>query len=521
MSELRNSLDQVLGLIKGVWLKKRYIIICSWLICPIGWFSVSQLPDQYTSDAKVYVDTQTLLKPLLEGLAVRNDPEQQINVMVRTLTSRPNLERVARMTDLDLTAQTDQDLQNILTALEQSIKVKSTRKENLYTISYTSNSAEQSKNVVQSLLNVFVENTLGENRQETDTVSTFLDEQIASYEARLLEAEQRLSQFKRANSELIFANEGGLYARIEQTKEELDTLDLMLDEQKLKKQEKQAVLNRMFSAEQKVELSTKYDTQIAELNSSLNQLLIRFTEAHPEVIQTKELLAGIEAKRDKEIAQIQDHKGGIATTTNETLVMMQSEIAEAESMSQSLQKQKDLKVRKLQELEAKMSQVPNVEAALTALNRDYGITKAQYEQLLQRRESAEISRKADMSSSDIQFKVIEPPLLPVSPSGPNRLIFMAGVLVAGFGAGIGIAFLLSQIVPLVHSTTNLYQLTGIPVMAAISHIDHETLAKTNSRKFLVFIISNLALLFILAGFIGVELGLVNIELSSLLGGVGL
>lgn len=521
MSELRSTLDQVLGLIKGVWLKKRYIIVCSWLICPIGWLAVSQLPDQYTSDAKVYVDTQTLLRPLLEGLTVRNDPEQQINVMVRTLTSRPNLERVARMTDLDLAARTDEDLEQILTELEKTIRVKSTSKENLYTIAYTSSSPEVSKNVVQSLLNVFVENTLGENRQETDSVSTFLEEQITSYEARLVEAEQRLSQFKQANSDLIFINEGGFYARIEQTKEEIDTLNLMLEEQKLTKKEKQAVLHRMFSAEQEIELATKYDAQIAELNSSLNQLLIRFTDAHPEVVQTKQLLAGIEAKRDKEIDDLKNYQGEVATSSNETLVLLQSEIAEAESMNQSLQKQKDLKLKKLQALESKMSQVPTIEAELTALNRDYGITKSQYEQLLQRRESADISRKADMSSSDIQFKVIEPPLLPVSPSGPNRLIFMAAILVAGFGSGIGLAFVFSQITPLVHSTTNLYQITGVPVMAAISHIDHQRLAKIHKHKVVVFACSNLALLIILSGFIALEMGFIDIDFLSLLRRVGL
>jgi len=521
MSDIQSSLNQLLSLIKGVWLKKRYIIISSWLICPIGWLMVSQLPDKYTSDAKVYVDTQTLLRPLLEGLAVRNDPEQQIAVMVRTLTSRPNLERVARMTDLDLAAKDDAELQDILTDLEKAIRVKSTTKENLYTISYTSPSPEQSKNVVQSMLNVFVENTLGENRQETDSVSSFLEEQILSYEARLLDAEQKLSQFKQANSELIFVNEGGFYARIEELKEELEMINLALEEETLRKQEKQQVLNNITSAEQQTELSTKYDEQLSALNSSLNQLLIKYTDLHPEVVLTQQLIETIQERRDTELAAIKDNTSGASVSGNETLMLLQSEIAESESKIQGLQGQQEFKGNKLKELEDKMSQVPVIEAELTALNRDYGITKAQYEQLLQRKESADISRKADMSSSDIQFKVIEPPLLPVSPSGPNRLIFMAGVLIAGFGAGIGIAFLLSQIMPVVHGTSNLYALTGIPVLGAISHLNKDEIAQHNKKKVIVFAMSNMTLLLILALFVVIELQLVDISIQRVLAKVGL
>ena len=87
----------------GFGLKKHYVIISTWLLCPIGWLGVTTLPDQYESSARVYVDTQSLLRPLMKGLMVETDPNTQIRLMIKTLLSRPNLERITRMTDLDLT----------------------------------------------------------------------------------------------------------------------------------------------------------------------------------------------------------------------------------------------------------------------------------------------------------------------------------------------------------------------------------------------------------------------------------
>ena len=106
MLGIQEAIDQIFTYVKGVWIKKRYIIVSSWLICPIGWGYVASLPDEYESSARLFVDTNSLLRPLLRGLAVYNDPGQQINLVARTLLSRPNLEKIAREADLDLTAST-------------------------------------------------------------------------------------------------------------------------------------------------------------------------------------------------------------------------------------------------------------------------------------------------------------------------------------------------------------------------------------------------------------------------------
>ena len=103
MQDLQKTIELLIGYLKGVWVKKRYIMICSWLVCPIGFVYVASMPDIYESSARVYVDTRSVLKPLLRGLALQTDPRQEVAMMVKTLLSRPNLEIIARESDLDIT----------------------------------------------------------------------------------------------------------------------------------------------------------------------------------------------------------------------------------------------------------------------------------------------------------------------------------------------------------------------------------------------------------------------------------
>ena len=86
-------LQQILGYAKATWYRRWWGVAMAWLVCIVGWTWVMVLPDRYEASARVYVDTQTLLKPLLAGLAAEPNVEQQIKLMTRQLVSRPTLEK--------------------------------------------------------------------------------------------------------------------------------------------------------------------------------------------------------------------------------------------------------------------------------------------------------------------------------------------------------------------------------------------------------------------------------------------
>src|SRR5262245_6949072 len=94
---------QFLHLLNAVWHRRWAALGASWLVAVLGWALVVALPNTYTSSTRIFIDATSIMKPVLEGLAIDWDLNLDPEVMKQTLTTRANLERVARMTDLDLT----------------------------------------------------------------------------------------------------------------------------------------------------------------------------------------------------------------------------------------------------------------------------------------------------------------------------------------------------------------------------------------------------------------------------------
>ena len=307
MQDLQQTLIQILDYIKGVWIKKRYVIIFSWLICPIGFLYVASLPDVYSSKAQVFVDTRSVLQPLLKGLAIQTNPDQEIQMMAKTLLSRSNVEKIARESDLDITTQNEDEFDDLVNRLSNSIQLNKTGRDNIYNITYSNQSPNTAQRVVQETLDLFVEGALGNNRKDTDTAGRFLDEQIAEYESRLSESEQRLANFKRQYNDILplagtyYSNLQTLNNELEatrlqirQTQQQVDSLKNQIGN--VKRADSFSVTNQNDSV-----LQTRYDERIKALEEELDRLSLRFTDLHPDVVESRALLESLEKSRQKEI----------------------------------------------------------------------------------------------------------------------------------------------------------------------------------------------------------------------------
>lgn len=366
-------------------------------------------------------------------------------------------------------------------------------------------------------MDLFVEGALGNNRRDTDTAGRFLDEQIAEYEARLSESEQRLADFKRQYNDILPLS-GSFYNSLQSLNGELELTQL-----KIKQTQQQAdSLRSQLSGNRSTDsfgvnnadepgLRTRYDERIRGLEEELDRLKLRFTEMHPDVIETKALLDSLETARQREIdAFMNQEDGENSQPLNELNRELKLEVSRLESNIASLRVKEQNLQGKIAELESKVDLIPQIEAESTALNRDYGITKRKYEELLSRRESADLSRRADVSAEEMQFRIIEPPLLPTSPSGPNRAIMYTAVLILGFGAGIGIAFLISQLGPVLVRPKQLLQLTDYPIWGTVTHLDIVKIKKKNRMRVALFALSCGAILAMYGVLMGADI--MNLDL---------
>jgi polysaccharide chain length determinant protein (PEP-CTERM system associated) len=509
MQDLQQTLHQLLDYIRGIWIKKRFVLVTSWIICPIGFAYVAMLPDEYESEAVVFVDTRSKIQPLLRGLTIQTNPQQEIEMIAQTLLSRSNIEEIARQSDLDITVTTDAEYVELINDLSEDIRLRPTSNENMYTITYRHENAEKARTVVQETLDLFVEGSLGNNRRDSDTANRFLDEQIAEYESRLLESEQRLADFKRQYADVL-PQQGNFYDNLTNMSQRLEDLQLSIRETEQQVSSLKNQLRPQADSNGDISVATRFDSRIDTLQERLDELRLRYTDLHPDVIETTELLGSLKNAREQEIASLTSSASGDDGNMNILTQEIRLEISRLESSIASMKvREKDFQ-SKISILRSKIDLVPQVEAELTALNRDYGIMQQKYEQLLTRRESAELSRRADVSSDDLQFRIIEPPLTPTEPTGPKRLIFYTLVVLVGFGSGIGLAFLFSQLSPVLVRAQQLHSLTSYPVLGSVSHLQYKEISHKNKIKLVIFFTLSGILLSMYLSLVGAELLNVNL-----------
>ena len=191
--------QQILATVRGMWKFRWPAVMVAWVVAALAVMIVWRIPDQYEASARIYVDTDSILKPLMSGLAVQPNVEQQISMLSRTLLSRPNVDKLIRMADLDLKSQSKSEQEALVERLMKSIEIKTAGGVNLYSLAYRDAEQDKAKRVIQSMVSIFVESGLGASRKDTDSAKTFLAEQIKSFEAKLEEAEARMKEFRLRN----------------------------------------------------------------------------------------------------------------------------------------------------------------------------------------------------------------------------------------------------------------------------------------------------------------------------------
>src|SRR3569623_331164 len=457
---MQEAIAQVLQHVRASWRYRWFIALVAWPLCIAGWIYVHSLPDQYKASARVYLDTQSMLRPLLSGLAVQSNAQSEGELMTRTLLSRPNLEKVARMTDQDLKAKTPEQMEMLLTKMLAKINIEDTRRQGLFRISYEDSDPQLAKRVVQALLTIFMETSLGESRKDTDVAQRFLDEQIKEYEARLVASEQRLTAFKRENLGRMPSEGRGYYDNLQAAISELEQAQLNLQEAEHRRKE----LQRQMQDKESLfgfsvpapsagggSITPELDARLQALQSRLDELLLKFTDQHPDVQAVKHTMADIEKQR-KEILAAQAKKAGAAPSENMTVnpyqAQMQLTLSEADANIASLRARVNIQQRRVDDLKRLVNIIPDVEAQLNQLNRDYDDTKSNYETLLTRRESATITEQLEQSAATVKFRVVAPPYVPPSPSRPTRALLNSAVLGGGLACAIVFAFFLTHLNPI-------------------------------------------------------------------------
>lgn len=476
--DLHELFQYVLLELQATWRYRWRALILAWCVVIVGALLVFSLPNQYGASAQVYADTDALTNPLLRGIAVQPDVQARLQVITQTLLARPNLETVADKTGLSLRATTPADKDALLLKLGATVTIKDGGAKNLYNISYTDPDPAMAQKVVQAFLQILMNGTLGANIASTDSAQNFLQQQVNDYNNRLNDAEKKLAEFKKANVGYIPSQGDSDYST-----------RLLTAEAKL--QDLQSLYAAAVSGSSPVVRLADprlraVDQQITSYRQQLDKLLLSYTDEYPDVISTRRMIAQLQAQR----AALLAHPGDRSTVDASAEVPRGERARSAGYGSQLdprlLSAQIAAQKQQIADLKSNADKITDVQVRLQQLTRDYEITKKQYDDLVSRLNTAQMSQDATQAGNNLKFRVISPPVVPLLPVSPKRGLLLLIVFVLALGIGGAFAYFLHKIKPVFVSLKGLREFGDYPVIGALSLIESPTRHQDRRREVIGF-----------------------------------
>jgi len=383
--------DEIRIAVHSVWNRRWLALAVAWGFCLLGWLVVALIPNSYESKARVFVQMQTILSDRV-GVDARQR-KKNLERVQETLASTINLEKVVRGTDLNLSVSSDRELAGKVEMLRKNVEVES-EKDNLFEITATSSSsglsdaenAILSRAIVQKMIDIFVEENLSGDRDETSQTVKFLDAQLAKRETALQEAEQKRVQFETENLGLL-PGIGSISQRMEASRMELSQIESQLGQAS----SSLAALNGQLAGTPPTISTPVFGggrtggggarAQLAQARGKLASARARgWTDSHPDIKAMKNEIAALRVQAAAQPAG----SGGASSykTPNPAYSSLQSMRAERSASVAALSARKNALQADMAQLASKQSLEPGVAAEMARINRDYDVLKDQYDKLL-------------------------------------------------------------------------------------------------------------------------------------------
>ena len=473
---MEDILAPLFNLLPSMWEKRWWGLLVAWLVALLGAFGVLHYKDRYRASATVYVDTQTTLRPLLQGLAVQPDVGQQAAMLARTLLSRANLETIIDRNQLLPAGASRLKRDLLIQRLESAIELKINGRDNIYTVAFVGNDPQKTLGVVRTIVNLFVQGGLSGSQQDSSQALRFIDSQIALYRAKLQQADAQLNQFIRRHPDVSEQSTAALAARQSQLQDQFTLLQGQLAAAQTSRSSVEAQLADVSPMLEQATPATpgapstasaSLDARIAAQRQHLDQLLQRYTDAYPDVVSARTELDRLLAQRRGAAAAPAPSRQRVTHATNPVYQQLKVNLAQADAGVAALQSQ-IAEVR--HQLEAVNQQIASTSTAeqYQQLARQRGLIEGSYQQLVQRRETAMLSRNQDLSRRNDDFRVVDPPRLAPLALFPRRTFLIALALLVALSLGALTSYALVLVFPTYQSARQLRESTARAVLGSVS-----------------------------------------------------
>ena len=427
------------------------VIFLSVLMVGASW------PTFYTSKAQLVADDSNIIQPLLEGRAEITEVDRSEEARQR-IYSRDLLETVARRLGyIDDTSQQAQ-IDNAIIAVRRGISLEGKgRRSPYFSISYSHPNPDITFETANVLVEEFIELHESYKRQEGEYAFDFINKQVEIYRGRLEEAEAALKEFKTNSPDYT---ESAVQARIQDLNTQIQELALTIQEleSKIVSTKKQlGAEGEMLAAQSKVHSLRQ---QRSVLQAELNSLRRQYQESYPDVISLKRQIFEI----DQQISAAGGDKminysvfGGLDESSSPELLFeeLRKQVSIAEVDLEARRKRMNSLKELLKTEYEKADLVTETQAEFSDLTRDYEVTREVYEEMLSRKENAELSMAITREGQGLNYKVVDAPVFPLKPSGLTFFEFLLAAPILALGAPLGLIIMLVLVDPRIRVPTNL------------------------------------------------------------------
>lgn len=483
---------------RGMWAHRWLGLAAAWAVGAAGLAWVAVQPARWEASARIFANTDSILKPLMTGLTVQPNEELRIVMLSRLLISRPNIEKLVRTVGLDAPARSAEEREQIVDGVMKALEVKAAGRDNIYTLTFRDAEPGRAKETVQVLASMFIESSKGGKTEDTNAAKKFIDEQIAVYEKKLQEAENHLKEFRIRYFGMTPGEGKDFFVRMSETNALLSQARLELREaQKARDAFRQGLANEESAHDANAAATatsaamvTEIDARIDSMRRSLDTMLQKYTEDHPDVMGTRRVIRELEGQRRQLVAANPSSGRPVippATSGQRASETLKVSLAQAEASVASLTSRVAEYTQRYNGLKASAALVPELEAEYAQLNRDYDVNKKNYESLVARRESATISGEMQSVAGVSDFRLVDPPRVSPSPVSPNRRLLVPMVLIAALAAGLVVAYIANEVRPSFYDGRSLREACGLPLLGVVSMILSEPRRQAERRSLVLFL----------------------------------
>lgn len=426
------------------------------------------LPRKYIVTTSVLAQESDIIQPLLENRAVSTRAVDRAGLARQVVFGHKVMEKLLAVGGWLDEKPSAVKQERMIEQLRDRTRIVNAR-ENLVQITYFDSDPERAYKVASAMADLLIDESLASKERESREAYEFIDKQVNDYHAKLTEAETNLQAYRSDNADAQPGSAADVNARIGVLRTQVEQTRMSMMELGSREQTLAAQLSGESAVTAVQTRETLYRTQLIDLQNQLDDLLLRYTEKHPDVIRVRHQMADLQAAMEAEQRRgrtpgAQDEAtvraNPVYQQLRQQLGQTRSDIAAAQSRmgaSQSL----------LDEELGRGRRIAASESTLAELTRDYEVNRDIYQDLLRRRENARVSMELDRERRGLTMRIQDPAQMPVQPSGLRPLHVGLGGLAAGIAVPLGLLFLLVKFDPRVRAPGQIERQGNYPVLTVV------------------------------------------------------